>query len=143
MEKSALITEERRGNSFSRQNCERQVGGERAGTVDVNNIIFRFVLPVINTIIVCKHYTLLHDTLHTPQSELSKQTKYFFLSNIFSSLIFCICKINVFPTGSAACLNWTASVSQAKNGFRICFLNNSKSGILSHNNKSNYAVAVY
>ena len=82
-----MITEERRGYSFSRQNCERQVGWEgREGetVVDVNNIIFRFVLPVINTIIVCKHSTLLHDTLHTPLSELSKQTKYFFFSNIFS-----------------------------------------------------------
>ena len=137
-----LITEKRRGYSFSRQNCEGQVAGE-GQTVDVNNIIFRFVLPVINTIIVCKHYTLLHDTLHTPQSELSKQTKYFFLSNIFSSQL-CICKINVFPPGSAACFYWTASVSQAKNEFWFCFLTLSLNLVFKvQNNKSNYVVAVY
>ena len=99
IEKSALITEVTvLVLSTVRDRLMAKGGG---GAVDVNNIIFRFVLPVINTIIVCKHYTLLHDTLHTPQSELSKQTKYFFLSNIFSSQ-FCICKINVFPGGSAA-----------------------------------------
>ena len=44
-------------------------------------------MTVINTIIVCKHSTLLHDTLHTPESELSKQTKYFGSSVVSSSTI--------------------------------------------------------
>ena len=70
---------------------DRQVVGEGRETGDVNNIIFRFVLPVINTIIVCKHSTLLHDTLHTPHSSARAQQteeiffplKYFLLSTLY------------------------------------------------------------